>query len=101
MTVDIKQIQKLATMSRLEFSDEKLAKFADQFKNVVAFVDKISGLNTEGVPPLNATLGTSTPERKDAVTAPVGEAAVAARGAHQTNAPKAEMGFYVVPKIVE
>jgi aspartyl-tRNA(Asn)/glutamyl-tRNA(Gln) amidotransferase subunit C len=101
MTVEIKQIQKLATMSRLEFTEERLAKFADQFQNVVAFVDKISALDTKGVPPINATLGESTPERADKVAEPAGEAAVKARDAHQTNAPKAEMGFYVVPKIVE
>lgn len=96
MPLETKQIQKLATLSRLAFAEDKLPAFAAEFESILSFVDKIQQLDTGGVPPLVTTANiNSTPERPDAVTAPDN------REALQASAPKAEMGFYVVPKIVE
>lgn len=89
-------IKKLAMLSRLAFTEAEEAAFATKFASIVGFVNKISGANTAGVQPMASTIdGASTPERPDVVTEPN------LRDAHQANAPKAEMGFYVVPKIVE
>ena len=96
MSVTKPQIQKLATLSRLSFSDEKIENFSNEFNNILKFVDKIQEVNTEGVAPLTAIGGQpSTPERPDVVTETNN------RDAHQKNAPKAEAGFFVVPQIVE
>lgn len=96
MVIESKQIQKLATLSRLEFPEDKLATFAKEFESIVKFVDQIQQLDTAGVPPLTTTADIkSTPERADKVTAPNN------REALQKSAIQAEMGFYVVPRIVE
>ncbi|MBI1309353.1 MAG: Asp-tRNA(Asn)/Glu-tRNA(Gln) amidotransferase subunit GatC [Proteobacteria bacterium] len=96
MTIELKQIQKLASLSRLEFPAEKLPAFAAEFQSIVGFVDKIQQLKTEGVPPLTSVANLeSTPERPDVVTAPNN------REALQKSAVAAEMGFYSVPRIVE
>lgn len=89
-------VKKLAMLSRLKFTEDEEGAFASKLQSVVGFVDKIAGADTKGVPPMASTIeGASTPERADEVTEPN------LRDAHQKNAPKAEMGFYVVPKIVE
>lgn len=96
MSLEVKQIQKLATLSRLEFSAERLPQFAQEFEGILQFVGKIQELNTEGVAPLTTTANIETsPERVDEVTAKN------EREALQAGAPAAEMGFFVVPKIVE
>jgi aspartyl-tRNA(Asn)/glutamyl-tRNA(Gln) amidotransferase subunit C len=96
VTIDSKQIQKLATMSRLKFSEDELASFSTKFADIIKFVEEIKSVNTEGVQPMTSTIaGASTPERADVVTEPNN------RDRHQTNAPKVEEGFYVVPKVVE
>jgi aspartyl-tRNA(Asn)/glutamyl-tRNA(Gln) amidotransferase subunit C len=96
VSIDTKQIQKLATLSRLKFSDDELAAFADKFQNIITFVEEIQAVKTEGVQPLTSTVaGASTPERPDAVTEQN------RRERHQSVAPQTEEGFYVVPRVVE
>lgn len=96
MTIETKQIQKLATLSRLSFPEDKLPAFVSEFESILSFVAKIQSLNTEGIPPLTTTANIETsPERPDVVTAKNN------RDALLSNAPKAEQGFIVVPKIVE
>jgi aspartyl-tRNA(Asn)/glutamyl-tRNA(Gln) amidotransferase subunit C len=106
-TITTEQIKKLATLSRLSFDDSQLAEFSKGFENVLALASQISKANTAGVPPLTTTIvaddgkAPSTPERADAVTEPAAEAALARRAALQSSSPATEMGFFVVPKIVE
>lgn len=96
MSLELKDIEKLAVLSRLSFPAEKLTTFAGEFENILKFVDKIQQLNTQGVPPLtSAAMVETTPEREDKITAPNN------RDALMANAPAKEMGFFVVPRIVE
>ena len=96
MPLTVQEIQKLATLSRLKFEEEALSKFSSEFDNILHFIEKIGEADTEGVPPLTTTANVaSTPERADSVTE------TNRREAYQQTAPQAEMGFYVVPKIVE
>jgi aspartyl-tRNA(Asn)/glutamyl-tRNA(Gln) amidotransferase subunit C len=96
MSVDTTQIKKLATLSRLSFSEAELAKFAAEFGHILAFVDKIRQVDTAGVAPYVSEVGRAgTPERADAVSE------TDKREAHQKNAPQTAEGFYVVPRIVE
>lgn len=97
MSLELKDIEKLATMSRLAFPAEKLTVFAHEFENILSFVSQVQGLDTTGVPPLTSTaLVPTTPERADAITTRPED-----RAALMANAPAQEMGFFVVPRIVE
>jgi aspartyl-tRNA(Asn)/glutamyl-tRNA(Gln) amidotransferase subunit C len=90
--------KKLATMSRLAFTPEQEAGFNTKFASVIGMVNTISEVDTTGIPPLTTTsTAKSTPERADTAVATGTEG----RDAYQKIAPKAEMGFYVVPKVVE
>jgi aspartyl/glutamyl-tRNA(Asn/Gln) amidotransferase C subunit len=53
-------------------------------------------VNTDGVEPMASTVGSNiTPEREDKVTE------TNTREALMQNSPKEEMGFFVVPRVVE
>lgn len=100
MTLETKDIEKLATLSRLKFNQEQIPAFASEFENILEFVGQIQSLDTKGVPPLTTTANISTsPERPDVAVIPADPAA--RRDELLANAPKSEVGFFVVPKIVE
>lgn len=42
MAVTKREIEKLAKLARLSFSDEELEKFADEFDDIIAFADTIN-----------------------------------------------------------
>lgn len=100
MALETKDIEKLATLSRLKFSPEQIPAFASEFENILQFVGQIQSLDTHGVPPLTTTANISTsPERADVPVIPSNPAA--RRDELLANAPQSEQGFFVVPKIVE
>ncbi|PIZ31601.1 MAG: Asp-tRNA(Asn)/Glu-tRNA(Gln) amidotransferase GatCAB subunit C [Alphaproteobacteria bacterium CG_4_10_14_0_8_um_filter_53_9] len=91
-------MEKLAMLSRLKFDDQKIESFSKEFNNILGFVDSIGEVDTTGISPLTSVANLpSTPEREDVALPPSAER----RDAHQKNAPKAEMGFFSVPRIVE
>ena len=100
MALETKDIEKLATLSRLSFSPEQLPAFVSEFENILQFVGQIQALDTKGVPPLTTTANIETsPEREDKAIIPADP--IARRTELLANAPAQEMGFFVVPKIVE
>lgn len=100
MSLEIKDIEKLAKLSRLSFTEEQIPAFAAEFENILQFVDQIQSLDTKGVPQLTTTANVATsPERPDVAAVPANP--VARRDELLANAPKSEQGFIVVPKIVE
>lgn len=100
MALENKEIEKLASLSRLQFDGEQLSAFASEFENILQFVSQIQALDTSGVPPLTTTANIATsPERADIPAIPANPQA--RRDEFLSNAPASEMGFFVVPKIVE
>lgn len=98
--MDKTQLDKLAMLSRLEFTPEKLASFEPSLRSVLQFVEKIGGIDTKDVPPMaGVTTEAGAPERVDVAVVPSDP--TKRREELQACAPKTEMGFYVVPKIVE
>jgi aspartyl-tRNA(Asn)/glutamyl-tRNA(Gln) amidotransferase subunit C len=105
MSVDTKVVEKLAELSRLEFSASGQAAIARELEAIFGFISKLQEAETEGITPMTSVLevfgtggASTTPERPDEISEEVGEAQ---REAFQKNAPKADMGFYVVPRVVE
>lgn len=94
-------IDKLARLSRLEFNEEAKGSFASDLSKIKGFISILNAVDTAGVKPLTSVLETfkdgpvSTPERVDEVTQ------TPDRDAYQALAPNSEMGFYVVPKVIE
>ena len=97
MALSVQNVQKLATLSRLTFSQEEAEALAPQLDKIVGFISELNTANTDGITPMSSAVSAAagTPQRADEVTMP-GDVENA-----QRIAPKAELGFYVVPRVVE
>lgn len=94
--IDAKTVEKLAKLSRLKVTEEEKAILVTELTNMMDMVSKVQNVNTDGVQPMTSVIeNAQTPERSDEVTEEN------RREEYLKIAPKAEMGFYVVPRSVE
>lgn len=49
MEITEETIKHVATLSRLEFSDDEIGKFTDQMSSIINMADQLSEVDTEGV----------------------------------------------------
>jgi len=93
--IDIKTVDEVAHLARLEFNDASKAEILNDLNRMLAFVDKLSELDTENVAPLiymtdeKNILREDTPE----VTLTQKEAL--------KNAPKKDSDYFKAPKVIE
>jgi aspartyl-tRNA(Asn)/glutamyl-tRNA(Gln) amidotransferase subunit C len=96
MSIDLSTVENLATLSRLEFDEEGKEEIRQQLNKIVEFISQLQEVDTEGVEPMASTVSaTSTREREDAVTEED------LRDELMKSSPQSEMGFFVVPRVVE
>ena len=88
------QVQHIARLARLRFSDEEIEGFTAQFNQIVAYVEKLDEVDTEGVEPMASVLEAVNVLRDD-LAGPMLSPAEALR-----NAPKKTEGFFSVPKVI-
>ncbi len=86
---------KVAQLAKLKLSEEEVELFSKQLPQIVRFVEKLSELNTEDVKPFYELIERTTPMRED-----LPEDGLSQEEAIK-NAPEAENGFFVVPRVVE
>lgn len=95
MPITKETVDHVAKLARLEFPEEKKAKFTEQLGNILDYVSKLNELKTDDVAPLTHTLELDTPYREDAVKPSLGlEDAL-------SNAPAKEGPYFKVPPIIE
>ncbi len=92
--LDEKLIRHVATLSRIELSDEQAATFGRQFADIVAYMDKLQELDTGEVAPMAHALPVHNVLAEDAP----GESLPPARAL--ANAPDRDGDFYKVPKVI-
>ena len=91
-----KDVAKLAELSRLEFADEAAAEIQQELNSILQFVTHLSSADVSQTQPTFSPVTTeSTLEREDTVTVEND------RDNLQTSAPSTDMGFFVVPRVVE
>lgn len=88
------EIAYIARLAKLRFTDEELNAFAGQFNRIVAYVEKLNEVDTEGVEPMARLMAEAVPLRSDE-PGPMLDPAEALR-----NAPKKTEGFFSVPKVI-
>lgn len=94
--IDIKTVEKLARLSALDFNEEEKQTLAIEFDKIINFVSQLQKVNTENVEPMTSVVkNASTPEREDQPRQEL------LREDLQANAPATEMGFFVVPKVID
>jgi aspartyl-tRNA(Asn)/glutamyl-tRNA(Gln) amidotransferase subunit C len=95
MSVDKATVAKIAHLARIAVPDDQLAPLAAELNNILDWVEQLSEVDTDGIPPMASVVDMTLPLRADEVTDGGRRDDVLA------NAPEAEMGFYVVPKVIE
>ena len=95
MSIDTDTVRKVAHLARIAVREDELAPLADELNSILAWVEQLGEVDTEGVEPMSSVVEVSLPRREDVVgdTAP--------RDELLANAPEVEEGFFVVPKVVE
>ena len=95
MTVTPTDIEKIAALARIQVTDTELPALNERLNTILAMVDTLQSVPTDGVEPMANPLDACQRLRADLVTEPD------QRDAFQTIAPQAEQGLYLVPKVIE
>lgn len=93
--VTAETVRKIARLSRIKVADERLAPMADELNGILGWIEQLGEVDVEGVAPMTSAVDMEAPLREDSITDGGKRDQVLA------NAPKAEDGFYVVPRSVE
>ncbi len=94
MKVTIKDVEYIAKLARLEYSDDEKETFTGQFNTILEYIDKLNEVNTDDVEPLSHVIELSNVVREDEVkpSLPVDEVL--------KNAPAKTGTFFKVPKVI-
>lgn len=95
LTITKKDVEYVAALSRLEFSEEEKEQYTGQLNVILEYIDQLNELDTERVKPTYHVMPFSNAMREDAVK-PSMERESALR-----NAPDTREGCFKVPKIIE
>lgn len=95
MSLDKDTVRNIAFLARIEVPEEELDHLAGELSKIIGFVEQLQELDTSGVPPMTSVAELSLPQRDDVVTDGNTQDKVL------INAPEADDGFFLVPKVVE
>ena len=95
MAIDAATMRKVARLARIAEPEEKLEPLARELNAIMAWIEQLNEVDTDGVEPMTSAVHTPLPMRDDVVTDGGDLDTVL------SNAPKRAGDFYVVPKVVE
>lgn len=95
MKIDHSTVDKLAELSKLEFDGPAKDAIINDLNRIVAFVDKLSEVNTDGVEPLIYMSDEVNMLRDDEVRHEITQQDAL------KNAPKRDSDYFKVPKVIE
>lgn len=95
MSIDTKTAGRVAKLARIKVEEADLHALAQEFTNILGFIEQLNEVDVEGVEPMTSVTPQRLYRRDDAVTDGDQQAAVLA------NAPDAREGFFAVPMVVE
>ncbi len=95
MSVTPEDVRKIARLARIAAPEDRLEELAGELSGILEWIEQLNEVDIDGVDPMTSAVQTPLPMREDAVT----DGNI--RDAVLKNAPRAEEGFFVVPKVVE
>ena len=95
MSIDTKTAAKVAHLARIRVEDDKLPALAQEFNNILGFIEQLNEVDVEGVEPMTSVTPMRLKRREDVVNDGNMPEKV------MSNAPDAREGFFAVPKVVE
>ena len=95
MSVDAATVRRIAHLARIAVAEDEVEHLRGELNAILAFVEQLSEVDVEGVEPMTSVTPMEMKKRPDEVTD---------GGLPDDilkNAPAAQDGFFVVPKVVE
>jgi len=94
MNIPLTEIEKLAKLARLDFTEPEKQILATQFEQITTYVEQLAELNVEQVSPMSHALNLLNVFRADTVTDSLSQDRAL------QNAPASRDGFFCVPKVI-
>jgi len=95
MQVDEATVRRIARLARIKITDDEAKGLVKELSGILNWVEQLKEVDTSAVEPMTRVVPIELKKREDVVSD--GDKA----GQILENAPMAEDGFFVVPKIVE
>ena len=95
MSLTSSDVQRIATLARIELDAEEAARTLYQLNAVFGLIERLQAVDTAGVEPMTHARDLVLRLRDDRVTEPD------RRADYQAVAPAVERGLYLVPKVIE
>lgn len=89
------ELSQIAYLARLDFDQTELEGYSEQMQKILSFIEQLSLIDTEDVPPMAHPLKMTQRLRLDHISEGDNHKAF------QAIAPKVEQGFYLVPIVIE
>ncbi|MFC2061847.1 Asp-tRNA(Asn)/Glu-tRNA(Gln) amidotransferase subunit GatC [Elusimicrobiota bacterium] len=96
--MDKKQVEKVASLARLEFSKEEMEKISGQLINILDYIDQLKELDTSDTEPMGQPLGDLMKKLRLAEDS---QSPFANTEKLTRIAPDFKDGFYKVKKVIE
>jgi aspartyl-tRNA(Asn)/glutamyl-tRNA(Gln) amidotransferase subunit C len=94
MSVTIKDVEHIAELARLEFTEEEKGKLTAQLNSILAYMEQLNKLDTSAIEPLSHVIELSNVFREDVM-----KPGLATEDALK-NAPAKTEQFFKVPKVI-
>jgi aspartyl-tRNA(Asn)/glutamyl-tRNA(Gln) amidotransferase subunit C len=93
LQVDEKLVKEIASLARLDLSEEETQMFVSQFRDILEYVSILDVIDTENVPPAYLASVNRSVTREDVIeeSAPTNE--------FLANAPQAKDDYIVIPRV--
>ncbi len=99
MSLTLNDVHKVARLSQLNLSSEQAEQTLAQMNTIFGLIDQMSQVDTSGIAPLMHPIAMiqemNQRLRTDVVSEPNN------REANMANAPQADQGLFLVPKVIE
>src|SRR6185436_4090266 len=91
--IDEKLVKEIASLARLDLTDEETEMFISQFKDILDYVSILNEVDTENVPPAYLSSANRSVIREDVI-----EESVPTTELH-SHAPKAKDNYVLIPRV--
>jgi aspartyl-tRNA(Asn)/glutamyl-tRNA(Gln) amidotransferase subunit C len=94
MAVTKRDVEKIAELARLKFTEEELENFTPQMNEILSYMDKLNELDTKNVKPLSHPVEQTNVFREDVL-----KLSISTEDALK-NAPSKDEHHFKVPKVI-
>ncbi len=95
MSLQAKDVVKVAELARLNLADSDIAKYSEHLSNILTFIEQMDQVDTTDIAPQAHPMDAEQRLRPDEISE------VDQRELFQSLTPYTEAGFYLVPQVIE